>query len=260
MAGISESTVGLNSFVSPYDGRTYYEVGAGGPGRPGKWHAMDEFGRLSIALSGPGGEEIPTAQNYAAGREQMATAYQSQQQAGGAGMTGQQLANFTANQLSSGELNRTRDEQELTELQRSYDGIPDQLRSLYSNAARKAGTSSDTTEFKAGLESETQQGTRGAQAALGGRLTALYQRLGKPLPEGMGGQAWDPSAAQATNSVDNTVDNSTTASTEGGAAPAPEPDAPEAPATTQNAVAKVASPTTASTVEAKRKAYSSYQS
>ena len=251
----NEPEPGTNSFTNPYDGQVYYQSGGTSDGNPIQWATRD-----GTPLSRPDGSPLPVLEQNAIAREMMATAFQSQQQAGGAGMTGQQLANMTANTMSSNEINRTRDEQELTSLQGDYDAIPDRLRSLYSNAAKKAGTASDTTEFKAGLESETQQGTRGAQAALGGRLTALYQRLGRPLPEGMGGQAWDPSAAQATNSVDNTVDNSTTASTEGGAAPAPEPDAPEAPATTQNAVAKVASPTTASTVEAKRKAYSSYQS
>lgn len=186
--------------------------------------------------------------------------YALQQRIGGGANVGamspQELARLTGGIQSQDALNRTRDEQELTSLQKDFDAIPDNLRTLYSNAAKKAGTASGTAEFNAGLESEVQQGTRGAQAAMGGRLAALYQRLGRPMPTGL--EQWKPGDAQATNKVDNAVDNTIgTVDADKGQATADTSatESPEtsAPADSQNAITQASAPSGELTEAQKKK-------
>lgn len=216
------------SFVNPYDGQTYFQNGI-------QWFTAD-----GSPLKDQSGAIVPATQQQSFVQDAMAEGFSQQQYAGGGGqLTPSQLANLTANRLGEAEMNKIRDEQELTELQGTYDKIPDQLNTLYTNAAKKAGTFSGTQEFTAGLDSEVKQGTRGAQAALGSRLSALYSKLGRPAPSGL--EMWKPGDAQATNTVNNTTDATLTPAADAGA-PAAEPEASpevEAPATTQNAVAKV---------------------
>ncbi len=77
---------------------------------------------------------------------------------------------------------RLSDEGQLSALEKEYEGIPDRLRELYTNAAQRGGTYAQTNEFRVGMQGEVNQGTRGAQAALGTRMAALYEQLGRPVP------------------------------------------------------------------------------
>jgi len=59
-----------------------------------------------------------------------------------------------------------------------YNNIEPTIRNKYIDAAKKAGTYSDTGEFQNGLNSEVQAGVRGARVDAVGRINALRKQMG----------------------------------------------------------------------------------
>jgi hypothetical protein len=224
-----------NTFVSPEDGTTY------------RWNGSAWVNSAGVNLTPEQGNAL------------MSQAFQAGQAAGGGGLTPSQLVNLTQNQMTQADAGRAADEQSIADMEKEYQGIPDSLNSLYTNAAKRAGTYSGTGEFSAGLKSEVAQGTRGAQAALGSRLHALYSRLGKPVPQHL--EQYGAGSAEQTvnNNVDGTV---TETGGVGDAATTSSESSVEtsAPADDQNAVAKVAEPTDAELTEEQKKKLLALQS
>lgn len=107
---------------------------------------------------------------------------------------------------------------ELGELERDYQNIPNSLRDKYTAAAQAAGTYGNTDQFKTGLDSEVQAGTRGARLENIGRQNAIRQYLGM-----------NPLEGEATNT--GTMGNATQQALQpGGSLPNPDPTGPIAPA------------------------------
>ncbi len=145
----------------------------------------------------------------------------------GSTLTLQQLGNI--GNVQEGQ--RLADEGSLTDMQKEYEGIPDSLMNLYTTAAKRGGTYANTGEFNTGLKSEVAQGTRGAQAALGARMAAVYKRLGKPMPTHLQQYENAPDA----NKVDNAVEAPPTESAPDSSAPS---EGATASADQQNAITK----------------------
>ncbi len=143
------------------------------------------------------------------------------------------------------QLQNNLDTEQLTQMEQQYNEIPETLNNLYSNAAKRGGTYANTNEFNVGLQSEVKQGTRGAQAALGSRMAAVMQRLGRPLPPhlqqyasgGTDSNNVDNAAVEPTNNVGD-ADNTSSYQQQ-------TRDGEISAADTQNAVTKVADPTKA---------------
>ena len=166
----------MRSFVNPYDGKTYYDDGTAGA----YWRTQQ-----GTKLSDPENPSAPMGwQQGDALAERLQREYFEKYPSGGQGLTAAQMANMTNNRLSQEQLERSAAEKEYGDLEQEYTVIPERLRELYSAAAKKGGTYSDTGEFKAGLDSEVGQGTRGAQAILQQRLSALRSKLGMPAQAG----------------------------------------------------------------------------
>lgn len=126
--------------------------------------------------------------------------------AAGTPLTLQQLSNLgTAQQYEAGANERL-----LTDLEKEYSEVPNFLKQNYANAARGAGTFSNTQEFQVGLDSDVQAGARGARAGLSERINALRRSLGReefqPGPDApmssIGEESTDPVAAPVGTNAD----------------------------------------------------------
>ena len=148
---------------------------------------------------------------------------------------------------------RLSDEASINDIQKEYDAVPDSLNSLYTNAAKRAGTYSQTGEFNAGLRSEVNQGTRGAQAALGSRLHALYTRLGRPMPQHLEQYGAGSQEQTVDNGVDGTVSETGGVGDSSSATQTETTPETAAPAEEQNAISSVQSTDGELTEEQKRR-------
>lgn len=100
------------------------------------------------------------------------------------GLSGRDALNYTQNRMNEADFARRDDEADLTALEKEYSDVPGQLKTMYADRARAAGTYADTNEFQRGLSSDVQAGARGAQALLSGRINALRSKLGREPLEG----------------------------------------------------------------------------
>jgi hypothetical protein len=113
----------------------------------------------------------------------------------------------------------------LSQEEKDYEKIPDTLKQSYTGAAQRAGTYSDTPQFKSELDSEVQAGTRGARIESVARQNALRTALGMSALS-------DPSV------VDPSTQGAATqqALTTGTGLPNPDPTGPIAPAANATAI------------------------
>jgi hypothetical protein len=169
------------------------------------------------------------------------------------GMSGRDVLNYSQNRMNEEDFARRDDEADLTALEKEFSDVPGQLKTMYADRARAAGTYADTNEFQRGLSSDVQAGARGAQALLSGRINALRSKLGK---EPLAGTAAAGPTAVTDNPANLTGDkaaaNADMGAAAGGAVSSSGPDSdsvgsgtPQHLDTTNNAVTSLQSRTTA---------------
>lgn len=127
--------------------------------------------------------------------------------------------------------NQQRAQADLDAAMKDYEGIETNIRDTYTNAAKKAGTYANTSEFNSGLQSEIQAGVRGARANAVARINAMRKAMGNTeefKPEG-----YDQTQANAT------ADKLAAAPPKEDAAPEQEIDREDTGPQTANAAANV---------------------
>lgn len=100
------------------------------------------------------------------------------------GLSAKDLLTYSQNRMGEADFTRIDDEADLAALEKDFSDIPNQLKGMYADKARAAGTYAETNEFRRGLDSDVQAGARGAQALLSGRINALRTKLGREPLEG----------------------------------------------------------------------------